>query len=238
MKQFFMNADAGASAGGTIPTDATTAATVGNTGAAADQAQTQNSPFAVFPDEKSFMSRVSREAKKEFSEMLKSLGLEKESDLKTVIQSHRENMEKSKTDLERAVEAAQKATHERDSALKYANDLLRKSEAKVQALNLGVKPERIDFLLKLADLTAIEVNDGVVDSLAVKSSLESIVKDFPELKAAAQYQPQAQPKGGQDFSTAAQKLDLLSVEAIKNMSTEEAERRMPEIIQFLANLRK
>lgn len=233
LKQFFMNADAGAEGG--APQDANSGGQQAGTGGAPTQ-----QPFAVFPDEKSFMSRVSREAKKEFSEMLKSLGLEKESDLKTVIQSHRDSMEKSKTDLERAIETAQKATEDRERTLRYANDLLRKSEAKVQALSLGVKPERIDFLLKLADLDSVEVDNGAVDSGAVKNALELIVKDFPELRNTTQQPPApaSQPKAGQDFSGSGHKMDLLSVEVIKNMSTEEAERRMPEIVQFLANLRK
>ena len=172
-------------------------------------------PFAVFPDEQSFMSRVSREAKKQFGDLLKGLGVEKETDLKNIINSHKESIEKSKSELEKAQEAAAKAAQQRDEALSMAHNTLKRTEVKMQALGSGVKPERVDYLLKLIDLNQIEVNDGEVNRDAVKLSVEKLLTELPELR---QTMIQA-PKAGEDFNSGT-KQSFLTLEAIKNMPVE------------------
>jgi len=186
-----------------------------------------NQPFAVFPDEASFMARVTREGKKQFKEMLKGLGIENEESLKSIIEAHKEAQEKAKTDLQKAQEAKEAAEKQAKEALDKANQILIQTEAKLQAVALGVKPERVDYLLKLADLSEIEIKNGVVDKEAVKLAVEKVLNEVPELKQTA-----ASSKGGSDFSQSDKK-DLLTLEAIKNMSVEEAEKRMDEIMAFL-----
>lgn len=184
-------------------------------------------PFAVFPDEASFMARIQREGKKQFKELLKGLGIEDETSLKSIIEAHKDAQEKAKTDLQKAQEAKEAAEKQAKEALTKANQVLIQTEAKLQAVALGVKPERVDYLLKLVDLSEIEVENGQVDKEAVKLAVEKVLSEVPELKQTA-----VTGKGGSDFSQADKK-DLLTFEAIKNMSVEEAEARMDEIMAFL-----
>lgn len=231
-RTMLFNADTGAEGGNTNPAPEATpevGATDANGGGQQPGQDAQKQPFAVFPDEASFMGRVSREAKKQVNELLKGLGIEKEAELKSILQSHRENIEKNKTDLEKAQEAANLATRERDEALNKANRILKTTEAKVQALASGIKPERLDYFLKLVDLESVEVSDGAVDVDSLRGNVEKVLKEFPELKGS---QPAAS-KGGQDFNQGAAN-NFLTLEAIKNMSAEEAERRLPEIMEFLS----
>jgi hypothetical protein len=226
-----LNADAGAE-GGVEPStepageNANSGGNTGNESAGAEEKK----PFAVFPDEASFMGRVSREAKKQVGEFLKSLGVEKEDELKNIIQTHKETIENNKTELQKAMEAAEKAQKEKDELFSSFTSTMKQNEAKVKAMALGIKPERLEYILKLIDLNSIEVVDGKIDSQSIEDSLNGILKEFPELKA---NNPASQQKAGQDFSQPTANLDLLTMEAIKAMSVEEAERRLPDILKFM-----
>lgn len=189
-------------------------------------------PFAVFPDEQSFSARMQREGKKMFGEMLKGLGFDKEDDLKAVVTEYQTTKEKNKTDLEKAQAAVKTAEKEKTTALEQANRILKTSEAKLTANRLGVKAERTGYLVKLLDLDSIEVTDGKVDTDSLETSIKAILNDMPELKGTKQ-----DSKGGQDFS-GSNKKDLLTLEAIKAMSTDEAAERMDEIMAFMAKQKK
>ena len=204
---------------------ATDADSSGNTGIQGEGKQ----PFAVFPDEASFMGRVSREAKKQLGEFVKSLGLEKEDELRQIVDGHKQQIENSKTELQKAQELAEKAVREKDDFLQTYNATMKANEAKVKAMALGIKAERLDYVMKLIDFNSIQVQDGKVDADSIESSLQQVLKDFPELKGVQQ---QFQSRGGQDFSQSPP-ADLLTLEMIKAMSTDEAERRLPEILKFL-----
>ncbi len=52
---------------------------------------------------------------------------------------------------------------------------------RVQAMALGVKPDRIEHVLRLAELAEIEVTDGVVSAEAVKQVVSAVLVDIPEL---------------------------------------------------------
>lgn len=86
--------------------------------------------------------------------------------------------------------AEQKAQRERDEAIEAAKardqraeNMLRQAQATIQAGILGVKPERINAALKLADLSGIEVKDDVADEKAARAAIEAVLKDYPEFKA-------------------------------------------------------
>lgn len=196
-------------------------------GASGGQAGGQQ-PFAIFPDEQSFMSRVNREGKKQVNEFLKGLGVEKAEDLQAILKAHNDNIEAQKTELQKAQDAAKAAQDAQAAALAQASNVIRTAEAKVQALAAGVKPERIDYLLKLTDLSKIEVKDGAVDSALVKEAIENVLKDLPELKA----QPGTQKAGG-DFSGGGQNTGL-TMDQIKTMTPAEMEARLDEVMKFMA----
>jgi hypothetical protein len=88
----------------------------------------------------------------------------------------------SETDkLRSAKDAAEKSAL---AAVTAANQRLVQADAKVTALELGAKPDRVTAILRLADLSDIEVDDqGVVDAAAVKDAVNAVLADFPEFKA-------------------------------------------------------
>ena len=85
-------------------------------------------------------------------------------------------------------------------AVETANGRIVQSELKAAASALGVKAEKIPYLLKMAEVSGIEVkDDGSVDEKAVKAALEKVLADIPELKANDNkpgYKP-PDPVGGQ-----------------------------------------
>jgi hypothetical protein len=188
-------------------------------------------PYLSFPDEASFMSRIKREGSKQVGEFLKGLGFEKQEDLKTIIDTHQANIEAGKTELQKEKDRNAALEKERNTAIETSNAILRKADAKLQAAALGIKPERVDYALKLANIDAVEVKDGVVDNAAIKAALEAVLKDLPELKGVA-----VPPAGGGDFGGGSGGGDKppLTMELIRGMTTAESEARLPEIMEFLS----
>lgn len=190
-------------------------------------------PFAVFPDEASFMSRVKREAKGQYSELLKTLGFEKAEDLQSIVEAHRASEEKNKTDLQKSNDALTKAQSDAQKATDLLNRTVLNSEARLKAIASGVKPERVEYALRIADLSGIEVKDGVADVAAIQTAIDKILTDMPELKGTT-----APSSGGSDFNRGGGDgqgggSSLLTWEAIEAMSTSDAEKRMPEIMEFM-----
>ena len=84
-------------------------------------------------------------------------------------------------------EAAQAIAMEKkraEDAITQMNQRLIQAEARAQAVLLQIKPERLDYALRLADLSQIKIGtDGQLDAAKIKSALEQVIKDIPELKA-------------------------------------------------------
>lgn len=88
------------------------------------------------------------------------------------------------TEQEKLKAAAEESEKKSKTAIEAANKRLVTAEAKVQAAALGVKPEKIAYVLKLADLSGADVDDkGNVSEKVVKQAIEAVLKDLPELKA-------------------------------------------------------
>ena len=86
--------------------------------------------------------------------------------------------EAEKTELERAQAAADEAQKRVDEA----NNRVKMAEAKAVAASLGIKPERVQYAVKLADLSDVDVSeDGEPDTEAIKAAVEQVTKDIPEL---------------------------------------------------------
>lgn len=101
-----------------------------------------------------------------------------EADLKKYLEAQ------GKTAEEQAKQAAKDADDRAKSATEKANGRLVKADAKVAAVTAGVKGERVDAVLKLADLSDVEVSDdGDVDPKAVKKAIDAVLKEYPEFKA-------------------------------------------------------
>lgn len=92
---------------------------------------------------------------------------------------------------------AEKADAEKAAkdATDRANDRLVRASAKVAAVDAGANPKRVDALLKLADLSDIEVDDdGEPDGEAVTKAVTKALGEYPEFKAAA---GKGGPSGGE-----------------------------------------
>jgi ribosomal protein L16 Arg81 hydroxylase len=98
-------------------------------------------------------------------------------------EAQREAEKNDLTALQRRVEEYERKESE---ILRKANRRLVRVEAKEQAIALGVRVDRSDYAVRLADLSKVEVDEnGEVDESAVREALEQILNDFPELKVAS-----------------------------------------------------
>ena len=177
----------------------------------------------VFPDEKAFMARVQREAKKQMQEFVKNLGFENDNQLKEIVQKQKDYEESQKTEYEKLQEQLQQKTEYIDKV----NQNLKLNEVKMQVLNAGIKPERLNHALKLLDVGSIDFVEGQLNSEQLNTSINNLLSEFPELKT-----NNAPKSAGADFSQSQPK-DFLTLDMIKTMSREETERRLPEILKFL-----
>ena len=66
--------------------------------------------------------------------------------------------------------------------------------AQAAASALGIKPERVAYALKLADLSGVKVEDDMaVDQQAVTDALKKVLDDLPELAGTVVPTPAANP---------------------------------------------
>lgn len=67
--------------------------------------------------------------------------------------------------------------------LREANLRFIRAEAMVQAINMGVDTSKLDYAIRLADLRNVQVDEeGNVDGVEIKSALQQVLTDIPELK--------------------------------------------------------
>jgi hypothetical protein len=194
----------------------------------------EGTPFATFKDEETFMKRLNRAGKSARKEMLTEMGVESEEALKDIIKAKKAADDAAMTELEKAKEKVNEADKKAEAALTTANNRILSAEAKVLATDLGVKASKIKYLLKLADLSDVEVKDGEVDQEALKEAIEVVLTDMPELKGTTEAggeKPATSTKGGSDFKGGDTK--LLSHEIIKNMTSKQIAERITDVRAFL-----
>ncbi len=81
---------------------------------------------------------------------------------------------------------AQEAQQTANTRIAAAKQSLVRLAAQSAAAQLGVKPERVEYALRLADLTAVEVGDDMqVDTGAVTAALQTVLDAVPELAVSA-----------------------------------------------------
>lgn len=184
-----LDADDGAGSGGAA---ATTDADSGGQQEDGGSQQPKPQPYAVFPDEKSFMARLKREARSLLESEAKSLGFESAEAMRAALKALREREEAEKSELERLREAAQKAEAERQAALAAANERLIRAEVKAVAADLGIVDP--DAAYALMDRSGVTVDDdGQVQG--VKAALEALAKSKPYL-----VRQDAASRSGADFA--------------------------------------
>lgn len=101
--------------------------------------------------------------------------------------------EKAKAE-QTALEAEKSKTADAEAKAKAADLRIIKTEAKVAALTAGTKPERVDAVMKLADLSAVTIGaNGEPDAAALKAAVDAVLKLYPEFKGTGA------SKSGEDF---------------------------------------
>lgn len=156
----------------------------GNGGQGGDGKDKQ--PFAVFPDEVSFMSRVSRDAKQKLEADAKAAGFDSVDALLAAAKKAKEADEAAKTEQQRLADA--KAAAEKAAAAEKtrADNIAIRAEARLIAKDLGFID--VDDAYKLADLSGAKV-DAEGNVTGVKEVLEKLAKDKPHLIKAADGKP-------------------------------------------------
>ena len=118
-------------------------------------------------------------------------------------------------------------------AISRANARILTAEAKSAAAAAGIKPERLDYAVKLADLGEIEVDDdGKVDTKAIAAAIKQVVTDLPELMGGTA------GAGGSEFTKTSPGDKALTWDYIGDMPDEERIRRQDEIGRWAKNNRK
>ena len=94
-----------------------------------------------------------------------------------------EKAEASKNDAKVQAERAEAAEKSAKEAIARANAVLIRANAQIMASSLGVKSNKLDYVVKMADLNKITIDDdGNPDEAAIKAAVEQVLKDVPELK--------------------------------------------------------
>jgi len=150
-----------------------------------------STPFITFPDERSFMGRVGREARKQFEARAKELGFDSVQAMEDTIKAAKAAAEAQKTELQKAQERAQALEAEKVQLLETANQRLVRAEVAVKAAALGIVDSEAAALLM--DRSAVRVSDnGTVEG--VDEALKALVAARPYLVGKAPTGPA--PKTG------------------------------------------
>lgn len=149
-----------------------------NTG---DQGQQDSGkqPFAVFPDEASFMARVKREAKKQLANLVKELGFESPDQALEFLKVAKEEQEKKKTEAEKMAEKLaelERRLTERDLEIAEARKQMAFS---TEAVKLGISD--LEAAFRLMDWSEVEIDENG-EVVGLKEALEKLVEKWPWLK--------------------------------------------------------
>lgn len=91
-------------------------------------------------------------------------------------------------------QVAQEARQTADTRVSAAKQAVLRLSAQAAASALGIKPERVAYALKLADLSGVKVEDDMaVDQQAVTDALKKVLNDLPELAGTVVPTPAANP---------------------------------------------
>ena len=135
-------------------------------------------PFAIFPDARSFSSRVDREARKQLDEKAQSLGYKDAQEMEKALKDIKAKAEAEKSEADLLKEQNETLKKEKAEAIEKTNSRLINSDLKVFAVQAGIiDPEAAAML---ADRSGITVDDsGAVEG--AKEAIDGLVKNKPYL---------------------------------------------------------
>jgi len=135
-------------------------------------------PFITFPDERSFMGRVGREAKKQLEVRAKELGFDNVQAMEETIKAAKAAAEAQKTELQKAQERAQAAEAKGAQMQEAVNQRLIRAEVTVKGAALGIVDSEAAALLM--DRSAVRVDEhGNVEG--IEEALKALVAAKPYL---------------------------------------------------------
>lgn len=95
------------------------------------------------------------------------------------------------TQLQAQYDALEK---EKQAIMVQANQRLVRSEAMMQALSMQIRPDRVEHVIRLADLSAVGMDEhGQPDKAAISAALEAVVSTTPEFKATSGADEEGKP---------------------------------------------
>lgn len=133
-----------------------------------------------------------------------------------------------KTELEKVTAERDRYKTQAESGTKTAGERLVQAEAKVAAVTLKARPDRVAQVIKQADLAGAVGDDGEVDDAKVQAAIEKVLADFPEWKATPG--KSGNEVGGNDPDGK----PTFTRQQIKDMSPEERARRVDELNAAMA----
>ena len=187
-------------------------------------------PFAVFPDQKSFMARVEREARKIYNNNLKELGVASTDELKNLVENYRELEASTNTEIMTRDERIKQLEEENGSLVNRIMTDIKNKALKEQALALGVQEERFERFTRLVDMNMIEMKDGVVEIEPLKEQITTLLDEFPEFRGVS-----GTTQGGSDFNGENKDKAKFTIEQIKQMSTEEIMANYADVMAVISN---
>lgn len=107
-----------------------------------------------------------------------------EDEINQAINTYKATREKNKPDIA-AIQAQLDQSRKAEQSAKISQ------QATLEAIKLGIEPNTIPYLLKLADFGEVSDNSGNIDTEKLKSAINKVLEDVPQLKA----KPESQQKG-------------------------------------------
>lgn len=115
----------------------------------------------------------------------------------TVLKNYFKQQGLSQEEMNQAIQAfkAEKAKNQPDvtalqSQLAQAQALAEKAEieklATIEAIGLGIDAKTLPYVLKMSDLSNVRGTDGKVNQESIKSALNKVLEDVPQLKPTVQ----------------------------------------------------
>ena len=138
-----------------------------------------------------------------------------------------------KNETEKLTIERDQATQRAQEATQKAAERVAKTEAKVAAIAAGANPQRVDAIVRNADLAGA-VKDGEVDEAAVKAAVEKVLTEYPEWKAGAQQGGPTQSGGEMNGGGGGGK-PTFTRKQLEQMPPDEIARRIDEINEAIAD---
>lgn len=131
--------------------------------------------------------REERATRGALTSYFKQQGLSEE-EVKQALEAYKAHQAESKaaarndlTQLQAQYDALEK---EKQAVMAKANQRVIRSEATMQALSMQIRPDRVEHVIRLADLTGVGMDEhGQPDKAAILAALEAVVSTTPEFKA-------------------------------------------------------